>query len=137
MLKDEVPKKNGSVAPWYLPMMFLAFSLISGCRDSATIWSTESIAPDGQWKAVARTEQYGGMGAAGVQASVILQRNQGPDSPIKILSFSNESAYPQGVANLELKWLTPSHLDVGYGKGASVQFQAIKCAGIEISIHQE
>lgn len=137
MLKDEVSRKKRSVAPWYLPMIILASSFILGCHDSATIWSTESMAPDGQWKAVARTEQYGGMGTAGVQTSVVLQRNQGTNSPIKILSFSNESAYPQGVANLELKWLTPSHLDVGYGKGASVQFQAIKCAGIEISIHQE
>lgn len=137
MLKDEVRKKNRPVVPWNFSMMVLAASLMSGCHDSATIWSAESMAPNGQWKAIARTEQYGGMGTAGVQTSVVLQRNQGPDSPIEILSFSNESAYPQGIANLELRWLTPSHLDVGYRKGATVQFQAVKCAGIEISIHQE
>jgi hypothetical protein len=40
-----------------LTVVLLCF-LMSGCKDVATIWSTESTSPDGQWVAAAHTDQY-------------------------------------------------------------------------------
>lgn len=34
----------------------------------------------------------------------------------------------------KVNWLTPSHLEITYRQPASIDFQAIKCAGIEISV---
>jgi hypothetical protein len=42
--------------------------------------------------------------------------------------------------NLKMEWLTPTHLNVTYGPSArpgdhaDLNFQAIKCAGIEITV---
>jgi hypothetical protein len=105
-----------------------------GCRDVATIWSAEARSPDGHWLASARTKQYGGPGAAGVQTSVYLKRTNDSRPPIEILGLSNESAYPPGITGVVMNWLTPSHLEVTYKGHASLYFQVVKCAGIDISV---
>ena len=33
-----------------------------------------------------------------------------------------------------MNWLTPSHLEVTYKQPAEIDFQAIKCGGVEISV---
>jgi len=105
-------------------------SLISGCRDVATIWSTEVLSPDGQWHAIASTDEYGGPGTAGLQTTVSLRPSKGSQTPIQILLFTqNEKSI-----DLQMKWLSPSHLEVTYKRHPSLDFQAIKCAGIDISV---
>jgi hypothetical protein len=104
--------------------------LISGCRDVATIWTIEVLSPDGQWHAVARTDEYGGPGTAGLQTIVSLRASKGSQTPIQILLFTqNEKSI-----DLQMKWLSPSHLEVTYNGHPSLDFQAIKCAGIDISV---
>ena len=53
---------------------------------------------------------------------------------MQILSFSNESAYPAGITNVEMNWVTASHLEVTYKGHATLQFQVVKYAGIDISV---
>jgi hypothetical protein len=119
---------------WISVSAVLICVLVSGCRDVATIWSAQSRSPDGQWLAKAQTDQYGGPGTAGVQTNVSLERTSDSDHPADILSFSNETAYPLGITNVEMRWLTPSHLEVGYKGHASLDFQVVKFGGIEISV---
>lgn len=108
----------------------LLCALISGCKDVATIWSTESTSPDGQWVAAAHTDQYGGPGTAGIQSSVSLRQVKGRQDKIEVLQLSQNAT---GV-DLKLSWLTPTHLEITYKQPASIDFQAIKCGGIDISV---
>jgi hypothetical protein len=114
-------------------MLLLSISLcalISGCRDVVTIWSTEVPSPDGQWHAIASTDEYGGPGTAGLQTAVSLKASKGSQTPIQILLFTqNEKSI-----DLKMSWLSPSHLEVTYKEHPSLDFQVIKCAGIEISV---
>jgi len=108
----------------------LLCSLISGCKDVATIWSTESNSPDGRWVAAAHTDQYGGPGTAGILSTVTLRQVKGRQDKIEVLQLSQDVT---GI-DMKLNWLTPTHLEITYKQPASVDFQAIKCGGIDITI---
>jgi hypothetical protein len=108
----------------------LLCSLVSGCKDAATIWSAESNSPDGRWIASAHTDQYGGPGTAGILSTVTLRQVKGRQDKIEVLQLSQDAT---GV-DLKLNWLTPTHLEITYKQPASVDFQAIKCGGIDISV---
>jgi hypothetical protein len=108
--------------------------LASGCKDSAIIWSAESRSPDGYLVASANTEQFGGPGTAYVGTSVFLKQVNSLQPPTGILVLSNDTAYPLGITNVEMNWLTTSHLELTYKGGAKIDFQAVKCFGIDISV---
>jgi hypothetical protein len=110
--------------------ILIPWIVFAGCEDKATIWSTESRSPDGGWIAKARTDQWGGPGTAAVISSVSLQRTEGARNEIEVLELWQDS-YP---IKLTLRWLTPTHLEVAYRGSARVDFQAIRCAGIDISV---
>jgi hypothetical protein len=130
-----------------LPSVFAVCALISGCtdsaknndsaigNDSATIWSGEAQSPDKHYVASARTEQDSGFGTAAVYTTVYLKQNA--QKPTAILVFANETAYPLGVTAVDMTWITPSHLSVAYKGNANIEFQVIKCAGVEISIEKK
>lgn len=107
---------------------------VSGCRDSAIIWSAKSPSPDGRWVATASTEQFGGPGTAYVGTNVYLKAVKGSQPPVEILGLSNESAYPSGVTSVGMNWTSASHLELTYKGHATVDFQVVKCAGIDISV---
>jgi hypothetical protein len=106
----------------------------SGCRDVATIWSAESRSPDGNWLAVARTEHQGGAVTSSLLTIVYLKWLHGSQPPVKILEFSYVSLYPAGGTNVAMTWITPSHLEVAYKEQPTIDFQAVKCTGIDISL---
>lgn len=108
----------------------LCFFLSSCSKDVKTIWSTESGSPDGQWVAIAHTDQYGGPGAAGILSTVSLKQVKGRQDNIEIFQLSQDAV----SVDLKLSWLTPSHLEITYRQPASVDFQAVKCGGIDISV---
>jgi hypothetical protein len=104
--------------------------LVSGCKnDVTTISSKESRSPDGLWLAIDRTDQYGGPGTAGVITTVSLKPVDGPKSSIEVLQLSQNDA----SVDLKMNWLTSSHLEVTYTNPVSIDFLAIRCAGIDIS----
>ncbi len=111
-------------------------TFVSGCKDSAIIWSAESQSPDKHFVASARTEQYGGLGTAAVFTAVYLKKS-GQQEAKGILLLSNESAYPLGITAVNMTWITPSHLSITYKGHATINFQAIKCAGVEISVEKK
>jgi|SRR5882762_1857631 len=108
--------------------------LVSGCRDSAIIWSAESRSPDGHWVASASTEQFGGPGTAYVGTHVYLKAVNGSQPSVELLGLSNDSAYPSGITNVGMNWISASHLELTYKGHASVDFQVVRCAGIDISL---
>jgi hypothetical protein len=60
-------------------------------------------------------------------------KDSGP--PIEVLGFEFHSAYASQTAVVDMKWISPSHLEVGYnGQNAILNFQAVKYDGIEISV---
>jgi hypothetical protein len=109
--------------------------LMFGCRDEGTtIWSKEMRSPDGRWLATAATRQWSGPGNAYVATTVYLKQKDSQQPPVEVLGFSNDSAYPSGVTNVTMDWVTPKHLNVTYGSHATLDFQAVKCSGIDISV---
>lgn len=114
-------------------MLVLAVSvcaLLFGCSNAVTIWSTESRSPDGQWRAIARTDQYSGPGNAALLTTVYLKATKGRKDEIQVLLFMQNAK----SIDLKMNWPTPSHLEVTYKQPAEIDFQAIKCAGVDISV---
>lgn len=107
--------------------------LLCGCRNATTIWSAESRSPDGLWLAMAHTDQYSGPGNAGLYTTVELKRPNGSKEVTEILLFDFNAVTPDR-ATVKMNWLTPTHLDVAYGGNANLDFQVVKCAGIDISV---
>src|SRR5215467_5335655 len=114
-------------------MLLVALSicgLLAGCHNPATVWSTEVRSPDGLWIAIAQRDQFSGPGNAAVYTTVYLKRTAGRTDPMEILLF-NEN---EGPTDLKMNWLTPSHLEVTYKQPVIIDFQAVKCGGVEISL---
>ncbi len=107
--------------------------LLYGCHNPITTWSEESPSPDGLWLATAHTDQFSGPGNAGLVTRVELKRLRGHKQTIEILLFDFQAATPD-KARVTMKWLTPTHLDVTYAGNAALDFQVVKCAGIDISV---
>ena len=97
------------------------------------IWSAEAKSPSGDWIAQASTLQSSGFGTADVETGVYLKWAAGSHPPTLILGFSNGAAYPRGITSVKMRWVSNSHLDVTYNAGATLNFQAIKAGGIEIT----
>jgi hypothetical protein len=118
-------------------LLLLTCVAMFGCRETpTTTWSAQSLSPDGNWIAIARSEQGGGIGGAYDVTTVSLKRTNGSQPPAQVLLFSHEYS----TMNLKMEWLTPTHLNVTYGPSArpgdhaDLNFQAVKCAGVEISV---
>jgi hypothetical protein len=115
----------------------IGMCFVSSCsNDPVPIASAESKSPNGNWAATASTIQNAGFGTGDVETGVYLKWVSSPHPPTLILGFSNESAYPPGITSVHMNWLTNSHLDVTYKIGATLNFQAIKAGGVEITAHQ-
>jgi len=61
---------------------------------------------------------------------VTLRQVKGKQDKIEVLQLSQDATQ----VDLKLNWLSPTHLEITYRQPASVDFQAIKCGGIDISV---
>jgi hypothetical protein len=113
---------------------FLAVSVcgLFGCKDSQTTLEAEARSPDGHWVASAFSTQNGGPGTAGLDMEVYLKRTDVREASTEILGFSLGGLASHAL-NLTMKWQSSSRLDVTYnGQAATLYFQVLKCAGIDI-----
>lgn len=109
--------------------------LASSCsNDAATIWSAKAPSPDGHWVAIANTDQQSGPGTDGIYTVVSLKRINDSRPPTQILLFSHNEESNAHTIDMRIHWLTSSHLNVTYNGRATLDFQAIKCSGIDISV---
>jgi hypothetical protein len=130
-------------------LIIVILLMLTGCEDHGKIiWSKEVVSPNSEWSVVAETRQWGGPGAAYVATTVYLKRQgrhaQSPvqsllsslareKPPITIMNFSNEDARSIAGPSVKIEWRDQTHVNIIYGSGAKVDFQAIQCAGIYIS----
>jgi hypothetical protein len=117
-----------------------------GCQmGDGTIWKAEVPSPDGLWVAIADTIQNGGFGTASIQTSVYLRRTHTSQRPMEVLGFWCEGPASRpyvldnvsnagGTIGLKMQWLSPSHLEVTYEGRASLEFQVVKYAGVDVSV---
>jgi hypothetical protein len=114
-------------------LIFGACLLASGCKSSETIWSAEARSPDGTMIASARTVAQSGFGTGYIGTIVYLNWARGSQPKMEILGLSDESEAP-GATNVEMNWLTPTHLELTYKGHRTLDFQAVKCNGVDISV---
>ena len=120
--------------------MIAALTILElGCQGPATLWLEQSRSPDGLWLATARGQQWSGPGNAYEATLVYLKWVKGSQPPIQILGFSDQDAT---TVHVKMEWVTPRHLNVIYAPSSgpndsvNVDFQAIKCADVEITIQK-
>ena len=86
--------------------------------------------------ATARSFEGGSFGGSYNLTTVQLKMVRGSQPAAQVLLFSHEYA----TMNLKMDWVSPKHLAVSYAATTrpndhvELEFEAIKCAGIDISI---
>ena len=106
---------------------------LSGCSGSETIWSAESPSPDGGILASARTIANSGFGTGYIWTAVYLGGTKQKER-IEILELVDEFEMPSDEISVEMKWLSPTYLELTYKGHQTLYFQAIKWAGVDISV---
>jgi hypothetical protein len=116
---------------------FLLFCVVlSGCscKSSEKIWSAEARSPDGKMLASARTDARSGFGTGYIGTVVHLNWTKGSRPPMEILRLSDDYEMPSEEISVEMKWLTPTHLELTYKGHRTLILQAAKCEGVDISV---
>lgn len=118
-------------------LLSLAFCvLMSGCWGSRAIWFAESRSPDGKVLAKARAEATnGGLSIQSIsETKVYLKWAAGSSKDTSVLELADASDAAVDT-QVEMKWLTPTHLELTFRGNQTVVFQAIKWFDIDISLH--
>jgi len=107
----------------------------SGCRSSETIWSAQAKSPDGKVVASARADlrNKGLSIISSIDTNVYVNWAGDKRPAMLVLNLADGSDAPADTT-VEMKWLTPTHLELTYKGNRSVGFQAVKWAGIDISV---
>jgi hypothetical protein len=106
---------------------------VTGCKPE-TIWSAEARSPDGMMIATALASGANGFGNDGaIGTSVYLNWTTGSQPPTEILELG-DATDALADTKVEMKWLSPKHLELTYGGNQIVGFQAVKWASVDISV---
>jgi len=113
-------------------MSLCACLWLIGCKNAPT-WTAEAKSPDQKMIAKAETVDNGGFGTGFTQTAVFLNWVTGSQKPKLILSFSDGPNVPGGM-NVGLNWLSNTHLELVYRGARPIDFEAVRCDGIDISV---
>lgn len=108
--------------------------LVSACSDDqAVIWQAHVKSPDGHYEANAETIQQSGPGNAWL--STVVKLSQGKDDEgFEILLFSHSSAQELAGGAVSMTWVDNKTLRVKYVPSSTVEFQAVRGAGVTIDL---
>jgi hypothetical protein len=109
---------------------------ILACNGSKPHWTAESTSPDGHWIATARTFIQSGFGTGYIGTDVYLNGKNASTSEVHILGLSYKYEVPSGITDVEMRWISATHLAITYKGNPTVEFQAIKCDGLDISARE-
>jgi hypothetical protein len=113
----------------------LLLSTVS-CRNTERTWSAEAKSPDGRYVVTAETLRPGGWGTgAPAQTTVDLNYTSGHQDSAEIFTFVGGPDEPDGM-NVGIKWLSPTQLELTYKGSPTIEFQAVKCRGVDISVRE-
>ena len=105
---------------------------MAGCGDdSAVIWTIKEKSPDGLWLAIANVRQFSGPGQAGLYTEVNLARVGEEKDPMQVILLNTGAV---SEPHVDLHWLANRHLEVVYYGNPGIDFQAIRSAGLDISL---
>jgi hypothetical protein len=117
-------------------ILLLAFGIcisVLGCEGPKIGWSAESRSPDGKMVATVRAEETSGIGTGDPGTSVYLNWTTGSQSPTIILFLVPKQP---GIIKVGMNWLDPTHLELTYSGHAIVDFEAVKCHSVGISVRE-
>jgi hypothetical protein len=107
---------------------------VTGCGGSETIWSAECPSPDASILASARTIANSGFATGYTATYVFLGGANHKQEPTEILELTDEFDTPSDEISIEMRWLTPTHLELTYKGHRTLDFQAISWADVDISV---
>lgn len=123
--------ESSSTVKLILPIVLGALFLFCGCKAAPT-WSTESRSPDGRTVATAKLFTNGGFTAPGPATTLVyLKGTTGSQEPALIFAFSEG---PPDNMQVKMSWMSPTHLELTYEGPHTIDFQAVKYAGVDISV---
>jgi hypothetical protein len=122
-----------SIHKCILLLIFGACVLLSSCDGPKSTWSAESRSPDGKMIATARTIQTSGIGTGDPGTFVYLNWTTGSQHPTIVLALTDGPSEPSST-EVGMNWLTPKHLELTYKGPRTLDFEAAKCHGIDISV---
>lgn len=109
-----------------------AWLLMTSCKNTERAWSAQAKSPDGRYVVMAETLRPGGWGTgAPAQTTVDLNYTSGHQNSSEILTFVGGPDGPDGM-NVGINWLSPTQLELTYKGNPSIEFQAVKCRGVDI-----
>ena len=107
---------------------------MGGCKGATPVWSADSRSPDGKMIATAEAFDNGGFVSPGPNATfVYLNWTTGSQARKEILAFSGWPSETDGM-KATMSWLSPTHLELTYKGKQTIDFQAVKYAGVDISV---
>jgi hypothetical protein len=83
--------------------------------------------------ATGRAEETSGIGTGDPGTSVYLNWTTGSQSPTIILFLVPKQP---GAIKVGMNWLDPTHLELTYSGHAIVDFEAVKCHSVDISVRE-
>ena len=119
-----------------LILAMLCFGTLS-CSNSEQTWFAEARSPDGKFLvATARTLQPGGWRTGSPpETSVDLNWTTGSQKPEQIFQFVGDVDQPDDM-KVGMVWLSPTHLEITYRPKRIIEFQAVKCFDVNISVQE-
>jgi hypothetical protein len=84
------------------------FAACIGCKNNETTWRSQSKSPNGQWIAIAHTENTaGGFGTGAQWTTVELKQSFAGAKPVEVLVIDEG---PVDISNLKMMWPTLSYI---------------------------
>jgi hypothetical protein len=109
---------------------------MSSCKNTERTWSAQAKSPDGRYVVTAETLRPGGWGTGTpAQTTVDMNYTSGHQSSSEILTFVDGSNKPDWM-NVGINWVGPTQLELTYKGHPTIEFQAVKCRGVDISTRE-